>query len=233
MPEDFFKLKRGDKANILKTIQRNVSGEIYGWNFDNNFPKALIEPSSFKNAQKKRWASTCNQASNLLRRQKELEYALCEFVIELRKNPISSDTMDLAIELSDEAFGDLPRVESLEEAATRNNQSHLQGLGLFPYEWKNSLIEIRGYTIKIDLLGENPKYRHLPMQMQAERYINYLKKPTSAKVHKKNSKRGLKPYALVDWFKLMHSRYIGETRSFRSFRAVNLGRQKVKFIPER
>jgi hypothetical protein len=230
-PEDFLKLERDDKARILKTIQRSISGEIHGWNPDNKLPKGIVEPSSFKNTQGRRQRSTKNQSHRIICRQEELQYIPYSFVMELGDLPISSDTMNFAKEKTDKLFGDLPRVEKLEESWTRNTQTHYQGLVLLPFGWKR-IIVFDGCVVKFMPLGEKEEYKNLPMQVQVSRYTNYLKKPIDAKAHRWNVHRGLKPLALVNWFELMHSQHTGKTQNFRSFRAVNLGRQKVRFTLE-
>jgi hypothetical protein len=232
-PEDLFKLSRTEKARLLKNIQVNVSADAFGWKEVKGkyFPYSMLEPGSFKNTQKKSEGSTRNQASNLLRRRDELGGHFTLFVIELGSRPVSSETMEIATRLSDMLFGDLPRLEKLEQGLSRNTRTHLQGILLSSIDWGEKL-ELNGYVVKFKELGKTPEYQGLPIEEQVKRFVRYLKKPYDSKVLKKNKKFGLKPLAVVEWFERAHSEATGESSSFRTSRGVNLGQQKVRYPEE-
>ncbi len=232
-PEDLFKLSKAEQARILKNIQRNVSGDLFGWKEVNGhyFPYSMLEPGSFKNNQKKSEGSTVNQSSNLIKRQKQLKGHFTLFIIELRNRPISSETMGIATRISDIFFGDLPRLEKLEQGLSKNTATHLHGILLSSIDWGDQL-ELNGYVVKFKKLGEDQEYQHLPTEEQVKKFVRYLKKPYDSKVLKRNRKLGLKPYALVQWFELVHSQATGTSTDFRTSRSVNLGQQQVKYPEE-
>jgi hypothetical protein len=232
-PEDLFKLKKSKQAGILENIQRHVSGESYGWKEVNGhyFPYSMLEPSSFKNNQRKSEDSTTRQSSSLIRRKNKLGGHFTLFLAELGNRSVCSETMEIAIRLSDMSFGDLPRVEKLEQGLSKSNTTHLHGILLSSIDWGDQL-ELKGYVIKFKKLGEDEEYQHLPIEEQVKKFVRYLKKPYDSKVLKRNRKLGLKSYALVQWFKLMYSQAIGTSKSFRTSRTVNLGYQVVKYPEE-
>jgi hypothetical protein len=228
LPDDFLSLERSVQATILLNIQFNISVMVYGQKLNSPYPYSTLQPSSFKNTQRLRWFSTCKQTGNLLRRQTELGYIFCSVLIEFGDLPISSNTMNIGKWLTDGLLGDLPRIEKLEQAGTRNVKTHYHILVLLPYPCKGEF-EFGGYIVKVAPIGEDEKYKHLPMPEQVKSYVHYLKKQVDAKILPENRKKGLKSLALVDWFKLMHSQAIRESKKFRSCRIVNLGHREVKF----
>ncbi len=232
-PEDLFKLSKAEQARILKNIQRNISGDLFGWKEVNGhyFPYSVLEPGSFKNNQIKSEDSTTRQSSSLIRRKNKLGGHFTLFIFELRNRPISSETMGIATRMSDMVLGDLPRLEKLEQGLSKNAVTHLQGILLSSIDWGDQL-ELKGYVIKFKKLGEDEEYQHLPIEEQVKKFVRYLKKPYDSKVLKRNKKLGLKPYALVQWFELTHSQATGTSTDFRTSRTVNLGQQQVKYPEE-
>jgi hypothetical protein len=228
LPGDFLSLKRSEQATILLNIQFNISVIVYGQKLNSPYPYSTLQPSSFKNTQKRRQGSTCKQTKSLVRRQRELRYIFCSILIEFGDLPISSNTMNIGKGLADGLLGDLPRIEKLEQAGTRNVKTHYHILVLLPYPCKGEF-EFEGYVVKIAPLGEKECYKHLPMPEQVESYIHYLKKQIDGRTLPENRKKDLESLALVDWFELMHSQAIGESEKFRSCRTVNLGHEEVRF----
>jgi hypothetical protein len=231
-PEELLRFKRSQIARILKTVQVTASGELYGWYQKDGVyhPKWLLEPSSFKNYQNRREESTLKQASNLIRRSQSGGHFTC-FTIEMGNRPVSSGTMGMATGMSDRFFGDLPRFEKLEQGLTKNDRTHLQGIVLSSIDWGEEL-ELNGHVVKFLKLGKTKEYEHLPVEEQVKRFIRYLKKPVDSKVLHRNKQRGLKPFALLQWFELAHSQSVGASVKFRSSRSVSLGRRQVMYPEE-